>query len=297
MHTRLAAAPLLGLAVLLTACSSGGSPTASPATPAPATAAPTTAPTTAPTEAPVADGASVTVAQTALGSILTDGQGMTLYVFLPDNASASTCYEGCAAAWPPLLSDAAPSVGAGLEAAAFGSSARTDGGTQVTFNGWPLYYFASDAAPGDVSGQGLNDVWFVVGPDGTAIGAPAAGGAAIQVASTRLGNVLVDGAGLTLYMFTADADGISACYGDCATSWPPLIADSTPSLGAGLDGDAFGLITRDDGEAQVTFHGMPLYLFAGDSAPGDVNGQGVGGKWYVLGSDGTVMKSGEPKGY
>jgi predicted lipoprotein with Yx(FWY)xxD motif len=293
MHTRLAAAPLLGLAVLLAACSSGASPTAAPATPAPATEAPTSAPTAAP---PVAD-ASVTVAETALGSILTDGQGMTLYIFLPDNAGDPTCYEGCAAAWPPLLSDAAPSVGTALDAAAFGTVARTDGGTQVTFHGWPLYYFASDATPGDVKGQGLNDVWFVVAPDGTPIGAPAAGGAGVNVATTSLGDVLVDGAGLTLYMFTADADGKSACYGDCAASWPPLLSDAAQSLGTGLDGEDFGSITRDDGKAQVTFDGMPLYTFAGDSTPGDVKGQGLGGKWYVLAADGTVLKSGQPKGY
>ena len=83
--------------------------------------------------------ASVTVAESALGSILADDKGMTLYVFLPDNAGDPTCYEGCATAWPPLLSDAAPTVGAGLDAAAFGTADRTDGGTQVTFNGWPLY--------------------------------------------------------------------------------------------------------------------------------------------------------------
>jgi predicted lipoprotein with Yx(FWY)xxD motif len=171
------------------------------------------------------------------------------------------------------------------------------GGRQVTANGWPLDTFAKDAVAGDTNGQGLNDVWFVVGPDGTAIGAPTAGGASVNVATTSLGDILVDGAGLTLYMFTADADGTSACYGDCAASWPPLLSDTSPSLGQGLDAGDFGSITRDDGKAQVTFHGMPLYAFAGDTAPGDTKGQGLGGKWYVLGADGTVLKSGAPKGY
>jgi predicted lipoprotein with Yx(FWY)xxD motif len=298
MHTRLAAAPLLGLVVLIAACSSGASPTAAPATPAPATPAPATeAPTPAPTDAPPATGAAVMAADTTLGNILTDGQGMTLYIFLPDNAGDPTCYEGCAASWPPLLSDGAPSVATGLAAAVFTTVARTDGGSQVAVNGWPLYTFAGDSAPGDVKGQGLNDVWFVVGKDGTPIGAPAAGGAAVNLASTSLGDVLVDGAGLTLYMFTADTDGSSACYGDCATNWPPLLLDAVPSVGAGLDSEDFGSITRDDGTTQVTFYGMPLYTFAGDRAPGDVNGQGLGGKWYVLGADGTVLKSGAPDGY
>ena len=181
-------------------------------------------------------------------------------------------------------------MGDGLDAAAFGTADRTDGGTQVTFNGWPLYTFANDAAAGDTNGQGLNDVWFVVGADGTVIGAPAAAGAAVSVATTSLGDILVDGNGLTLYMFTADANGKSVCNGDCAASWPPLVSDAAPSLGAGLNAEDFASVTRDDGQAQVTFHGMPLYFFAGDSAPGDVNGQGIGGKWYVLSADGTTVK-------
>jgi predicted lipoprotein with Yx(FWY)xxD motif len=291
MHTRLAAASRLGLAVLFAACGAGASPTAAPATPAPPTQAPATeAPTPAPTEAPPVAMASVTVADTALGSILADDKGMTLYAFLPDNAGDPTCYEGCATAWPPLLSDAAPAVGAGLDAAAFGTADRTDGGKQVTFHGWPLYTFAKDAAPGDTNGQGLNDVWFVVGTDGTLIGAPAAAGAAVSVATTSLGDVLVDGNGLTLYMFAADANGKSVCNGDCAATWPPLLSDAAPSLGKGLDAEDFASVTRDDGQAQVTFYGMPLYLFAGDTAPGDVNGQGLGDKWYVLNADGTVVK-------
>ena len=107
--------------------------------------------------------------------------------------------------------------------------------------------------------------------------------------SSDLGDILVDGKGMTLYMFTADTGGTSACTGDCLASWPALAGESaTP--GTGLDTKDFTSITRDDGSKQVAFFGMPLYTFAGDKAAGDVAGQGVGDKWYVLKADGTVVK-------
>lgn len=122
-----------------------------------------------------------------------------------------------------------------------------------------------------------------------ATGEPTAGGAAaVNLADTSLGSVLVDGDGRTLYMFTADSAGTSSCYDSCATNWPPVLGTATP--GAGLDAALFATTDRTDGTAQVTFNGMPLYLFAGDSKPGDVNGQGVGGKWFVLGADGKPVK-------
>jgi predicted lipoprotein with Yx(FWY)xxD motif len=121
-------------------------------------------------------------------------------------------------------------------------------------------------------------------------GAPAAGTASVALADNALGTILVDGKGMTLYMFTADSAGKSACTGDCLANWPPLLSTAAPTLGAGLDAAGFATITRDDGGTQVTFHGMPLYSFAGDKAAGDANGQGVGSKWYVLKADGTVVK-------
>ncbi len=121
-------------------------------------------------------------------------------------------------------------------------------------------------------------------------GAPAAGAASVALADNTLGTILVDGKGMTLYMFTADSAGKSACAGDCLANWPPLLSTAAPSLGAGLDAADFATITRDDGGTQVTFHGMPLYSFAGDKTTGDTNGQGVGSKWYVLKADGTVVK-------
>lgn len=113
-----------------------------------------------------------------------------------------------------------------------------------------------------------------------------AANASVVLASNALGTILTDGAnGLTLYTFGADmaGSGTSACYTACATNWPPLLTSSTPSQPGGLTAP-LGTITRTDGTMQVTVGGMPLYLFIGDSAPGQTTGQGInafGGVWAV----------------
>lgn len=113
--------------------------------------------------------ATVMVAESDLGEILVDGEGWTLYLFTPDEAGEPTCYEACAQAWPPLLVEGEIEVGEGLDDDDFSTAERTDGGQQVKVGDWPLYYFANDQQPGDTNGQGLNDVWFVVSPEGEAI--------------------------------------------------------------------------------------------------------------------------------
>jgi predicted lipoprotein with Yx(FWY)xxD motif len=143
----------------------------------PATAAPSTttteAPTTTTTEAstttkPEAAAGLVALADSSLGSILVDGDGNVLYLFTPDEQGESVCYDECAGFWPPLVGEFA--AGDGVDAALMGSVARTDGSEQVTYNGWPLYYFANDAAPGDTNGQGVNEVWYVLDAAGDGIG-------------------------------------------------------------------------------------------------------------------------------
>lgn len=116
------------------------------------------------------DGATaVQVGTTSLGEVLVDAEGMTLYMFDPDEQGESTCYDDCAAAWPPLLTDGSPSAGEGADDALLGTVERTDGTQQVTYDGWPLYFFAQDAAEGDVNGQSLNGVWWVLDADGTPV--------------------------------------------------------------------------------------------------------------------------------
>lgn len=97
------------------------------------------------------------------GVILTDAAGMTLYLFTQDEAGESTCYDDCAAAWPPLTVEGSPTVPDGLPGEV-GTTERDDGSAQVTYEGTPLYYWQGDEQPGDATGHGVNDVWFVVHP-------------------------------------------------------------------------------------------------------------------------------------
>jgi predicted lipoprotein with Yx(FWY)xxD motif len=109
----------------------------------------------------------VDVGQNAsLGSFLVDSKGMTLYLFTQDTPNISTCYSTCATAWPPLLTSAAPTAGAGVTASMLGTTKRTDGTTQVTYNGWPLYYWKNDKVAGDTTGENVQNVWFVITPAG-----------------------------------------------------------------------------------------------------------------------------------
>lgn len=120
------------------------------------------------TDAAAGEAVAVDVVDSDLGEILAS-DGATLYAFVPDNAGPPTCSGDCAANWPPLMGDSV-TAGTGLEGDDFATAARDDGGNQVTFYGWPLYFYAGDAADGDVNGQGLGDNWYVVGPDGTLVG-------------------------------------------------------------------------------------------------------------------------------
>jgi predicted lipoprotein with Yx(FWY)xxD motif len=112
----------------------------------------------------------------------------------------------------------------------------------------------------------------------------AAGGAVKLMAAkdAKLGDVVTDAAGFTLYRFDKDSDKppTATCAGDCATNWPPVVASAKPEV----DGVAATVATlkRADGTQQVTINGWPVYRFAGDSAPGETNGQGVGGIWYAV---------------
>ena len=177
-RTALAAVALFALGTATSACGDSDDNSSEATTP-PATAAATDAPTAtaAPTgqqdrAAPAAGEATVMTAESDLGTILVDGDGNTLYMFMPDNQGASTCTGGCLDAWPALLGPAV--AGEGADASLFGTAARPDDGTQqVTYNGWPLYYFAQDAAPGDINGQGASDVWYVMDPTGAPVGATA----------------------------------------------------------------------------------------------------------------------------
>ena len=111
--------------------------------------------------------ATVAVASSDLGDIVVNGEGRTLYMFVPDEGGEPTCTDDCAAAWPVFEGPA--TAGDGVDGSLLATATHPSGATQATYGGWPLYYFANDAAPGDINGQGVNDVWFVLGPDGEPI--------------------------------------------------------------------------------------------------------------------------------
>jgi predicted lipoprotein with Yx(FWY)xxD motif len=113
--------------------------------------------------------ATVQVESSDLGDIVVDADGTTLYVFLADEGTESTCYEECEDNWPPLTVEGDPVAGEGIDGSLLGTTERTDGSVQVTLDGHPLYFFAGDQAAGDTNGQGVGDVWFVVAPSGEAI--------------------------------------------------------------------------------------------------------------------------------
>ncbi len=178
-----------------------------------------------------------------------------------------------------------------MDASKLGTTTRTDGTVQVTYNGWPLYYYALDAAPGDVAGQEVGGVWFVVSPAGDMVeSAQATEPPAVSSSGTivnlgihdTLGAFLVDANAMTLYLFTNDSPNTSTCYDQCAINWPPLLTAEALVAGEGVDASKFDTITRTDGTSQVTYNGWPLYYFVNDVAPGDVSGQGVGSVWWVV---------------
>jgi len=243
-----------------------------------------------------------------LGKILVDGMGMTLYIYTKDTPDQSNCTGGCLAKWPPFLTMGAPMAGAGIDASLLGTAALADGSIIVTYNHMPLYYWVNDTKPGDATGQGVGNVWYVLAPDGKAIGMssvasanptatpsgqsmPAAAGPASLMVATdpKLGQILVDGKGMTLYMYTKDEPDKSNCTGKCLAAWPPFLTVGAPVAGTGVDASLIGTAKLADGSTIVTYNHMPLYYWAKDTKAGDATGQGVGNVWYVLAPDGKVV--------
>lgn len=207
-----------------------------------------------------------------LGSILVGPTGMTVYLFTNDNPGVSNCYDNCAVNWPPLTVESADQIVSGLHLPGkLGTTERTDGTLQVTYNDWPLYYWKDDAARGDTTGQGVGDVWYTISPEVVTLSN-----------SAELGDFLVAANGMTLYTFANDEEGVSNCVDDCAENWPPLTIPAGDRLvaGEGISGE-LGTINRDEETLQVTYNGMPLYFWKDDVAPGDTTGQGRGDVWFV----------------
>jgi predicted lipoprotein with Yx(FWY)xxD motif len=129
----------------------------------------------------------------------------------------------------------------------------------------------------------------------SAHGAPATASVAkstVEVRATRLGKILVNSQGRTLYLFKKDSRGRSACNGECAKFWPPLRASGKPTAGHGISASKLGSTRRSDGKPQVTYNGHPLYTFVQDTKAGQTNGQGLtafGASWFTLSPAGNQV--------
>ncbi|MFJ6417747.1 hypothetical protein [Paeniglutamicibacter sp. NPDC091659] len=161
------AALMIGAAVLLSGCSSSTPTTTSPS----ATTAPSsTAPSSMAPSSPAAATLDLKSGESAKGTIVVDGKGMSLYYFLKDtkDTKVSACTGACLDAWPIAVASSETPVVEGVTGKV-GTIKSPDGKLQLTLNGMPLYYFAQDSKPGDILGQDVKEVWYLAAPDGTMI--------------------------------------------------------------------------------------------------------------------------------
>ncbi|WP_284744562.1 SCO0930 family lipoprotein [Amycolatopsis sp. RTGN1] len=298
LRTRIAvsvAAAAAGLAVL-TACS--GAETAQPVI-APAAAGGTGGGQIANGQvgnaAPASNESKLVVADVAsVGQVLTDQNGMTLYRFDKDTAKPpkSNCDGDCAKAWPPMLATGDVQV-QGVDKNLVGKVTRSDGTEQITVGGWALYRYAKDTKAGDATGQGVGGAWYAANAKGGKAGQAASEAGVVKLSASNidgLGEAIVDQNGMTLYLFTKDTKKAktSACNGDCAKTWPAVLSNGKVEL-QGIDSKLLGSIKRTDGTEQVTIGGWPVYTFSKDLKPGDANGMGVNGTWFVIEPNGCKV--------
>jgi predicted lipoprotein with Yx(FWY)xxD motif len=163
---------LAALALLAAACGSSGGGYGSTSASAPATSAPAAAAPAASASAAAGTASLSLAARGSLGQVLVDSQGRTLYLWEADKGSTSTCSGNCASAWPPATVTGSPTAGPGVNASLIGTTKRSDGTMELTYNNHPLYTFAGDAAPTDVNGQGSTGFgapWYVVNAAGSKV--------------------------------------------------------------------------------------------------------------------------------
>ncbi|MCX5197937.1 SCO0930 family lipoprotein [Streptomyces sp. NBC_00249] len=238
----------------------------------------------------------------ALGSVLTDSAGFTLYRFDKDTAKppASNCDGDCAKTWP-VVAAGDVSAASGMDPALLGEVVRKDGSKQLTVAGWPAYRFSKDTKAGDLNGQGVGGTWFSFAPDGKKAAKPAApapapagagqtAGALTVAKDPKLGDHIVDGNGMTVYRFKPDTAWpmVSKCEGDCVAKWP-VVPPVDKANAKGIIEKNYLVLDRPDGKKQQTVNCWPVYTFTGDKKAGDTNGQGVGGTWYAVAPDGKLI--------
>jgi predicted lipoprotein with Yx(FWY)xxD motif len=177
---------VVGAGLLVAGCGGGGSSksaSSAPATPAPSSGA---------------TGVSVIAKSSSLGTILTDGSGRTLYMFAKDTGPKSMCSGACATAWPPATTTGKPTGTGAVSSSKLGETKRSDGMTQITYRGHPLYYFSGDSSPGQTNGNGVTAFgaqWFALSPAGAKAHASASKPAGSSQSSTQSGGSQSSGGG------------------------------------------------------------------------------------------------------
>ncbi|HLS44407.1 MAG TPA: hypothetical protein VK045_03135 [Ornithinicoccus sp.] len=169
--------------------------------------------------------------------------------------------------WP------AAALAAATVLAACGSDDPDQSGTEIT---------APEQTSDDTEGEDAT-----ASDAATSSGDAMGSGPVVATADTELGTILVDGAGMTLYLFTQDSLNTSVCTDDCLVAWP--ILEGEPTAGEGADDSLLGSFEREDGTIQATYDGWPLYYFAQDQEPGDTTGQAVNDVWWVIDADGAAI--------
>jgi len=224
------------------------------------------------------------------GSILTDKDGRTLYFFSVDADGQSGCSGDCETKWP-IYSDTALSTDASINAD-LGTITRSDGRTQVTYKGWPLYYYADDAKAGDVNGDGVGGIWFVAKPDYSImlashqlVGLDGKNYLGDHQEGTGVTVYLTDDRGNTLYLFEPDKFNMNTfTKPDLSNNaaWPlyEMEVGNVPSV---LSKDMTATISVS-GKIQLTYKGWPLYYFGQDNTRGDTKGVSIA-KWNILEAD------------
>lgn len=280
------------------------------------------------TSSPAAQPVAATAEVGAFGEVLVGAGGNTLYAFTKDVDGVSTCFDACAAAWPAVIVTDGFVPPPGVDPALVSTVDRPDGTQQLKVGKWPLYFYAGDGAPGEANGQGVGGVWFVQAPDGSLIKGDAAAdptkqetapttpeitvespdpavssapdaadpapvdGPVVNLAQVgALGEVMVGANGHTLYAFTNDPAGQTTCFDACAQAWPPLLVQDGFTISDDLVASGVTVIDRPDGTQQLVMGKWALYYYAGDGAPGEANGQAVGGSWFAIDANCTLVKT------
>jgi len=275
-----AGAALIAVTLAVTACGAGSAGGAYGSYGTPVGGGTTSGSQAMPASPSSGSAAALKAVTTRAGTVLASSSGLTLYYYTHDKPGSGTsvCTGSCATAWPPLAAPVKAPSGVHLPGK-LGVITRPGGVQQVTLNGFPVYLYAGDKTPGQEAGNGIEGSWHVIKIHVTTV----THAAVLKTEKTRAGTVLASSRGLTLYYYSQDKphSGTSACTATCATAWPPLAAPVKAPPGVRLPGK-LGVITRPGGMKQVTLNGYPLYFYAGDKAPGQDGGNGIGGSWHVI---------------